>query len=196
MVDVLLLNADYSPLKILAWQRAVCLVLEDKVGVVTSYEDRVVRSPTREVPWPAVVALRRYARHQDRIAFSRMNVLARDGARCQYCGLVPRTPRGRLKLEELTLDHVVPRAQSRNGKVTLPWNGRRVWVSCWENVVTACAPCNRQKADRTPAEAGLTLRQLPVKPTSRHALAVTFARARIPDEWRDFLPEDVLRLTA
>jgi hypothetical protein len=44
----------------------------------------------------------------------------------------------------VTLDHVVPR--SRGGRTT------------WENVVTACGRCNREKGDRTPDEAGMALR--------------------------------------
>ena len=53
-----------------------------------------------------------------------------------YCG----TSGGRL-----TLDHVVPR--SRGGD------------SVWENVVTACAPCNLRKGDRLPEEASMTMRR-------------------------------------
>ena len=60
---------------------------------------------------------------------SRRALFARDGWRCVYCG----TTGGRL-----TLDHVVPR--SRGGD------------SVWENVVTACAPCNLRKGDRLPEE--------------------------------------------
>ena len=55
----------------------------------------------------------------------------RDGWRCVYCG----TSGGRL-----TLDHVVPR--SKGGE------------SIWENVVTACAPCNLRKGDRTRSRSG------------------------------------------
>ena len=191
MTDVLLLNADYSPLRVLAWEKAVSLVLDDKVVEVVRYADRFIRSQTMTLPWPAVVALRRYARHRDQVSFNRIHVIARDGATCQYCGVKPRSHTGRLKLEELTIDHVVPRAQSVRGKVVLPWTGRKVPVTSWENVVTACTPCNRTKGPRTPAQADMKLQAIPRRPTSREAILATFARARIPDEWRDFLPEDV-----
>ena len=52
--------------------------------------------------------------------------------------------------EELTLDHVVPRAQGGESR--------------WDNCVLACVECNHAKADRTPQQAGLRLRHKPVRP--------------------------------
>ena len=60
---------------------------------------------------------------------------------CQYCG-VP---------HDLTFDHVVPR--SRGGRTT------------WENVVTACAPCNLRKGGRSPREAKMWPSQQPYRPS-------------------------------
>jgi 5-methylcytosine-specific restriction endonuclease McrA len=34
----------------------------------------------------------------------------------------------------------------------------------WENVVAACAECNRRKADRTPQQAGMVLITTPRRP--------------------------------
>ena len=62
----------------------------------------------------------------------------RDHYTCQYCGVQPGG-------EELTIDHVVPRSQGG--------------TSTWENCVLACVTCNKRKADRTPQQAGLKLRQ-------------------------------------
>lgn len=189
MTDTLLLNADYSPLRILAWQRAVGLLMDDKVGMVAPYSDRVIRAQQVELPWPAVVALRRYSRFRPRVPFNRVHVLARDRATCQYCGTQPRTRTGRLDLERLTLDHVVPRGHAVAGQVVLPWTGTRVPVSSWQNVVAACMPCNGVKGCRTPEEAGMTLRAIPRKPDARAAVRLAFTRARIPDEWQDFIPD-------
>lgn len=190
MTDVLLLNADYAPLRVLGWEKAVCLLLDEKVDAVVEYAGRAIRSPGLTLPWPAVVALRRYASFRNPISFNRMHVIARDGARCQYCGVIPRSKTGRLKIEELTLDHVVPRAQAVRGRVVLPGSRQKVPVTCWENVVTACLDCNRVKADRTPVQAGMTLRTRPRRPSSKEAIRVSFLRTKIPDEWRDFLPEE------
>jgi len=70
------------------------------------------------------------------------------------------------------LDHVLPR--SRGGD------------SVWENVVTACAPCNLKKGDRLPEEASMTLKRQPRPPA-----AVLFIRlaapAGLPTSWRPYL---------
>lgn len=78
-----------------------------------------------------------------KVTFSRRNVLKRDRYTCQYCGVQPGT-------EELTLDHVVPRAQGG--------------ISSWTNSVAACVACNRKKADRTPEQAKMRLKREPVRP--------------------------------
>jgi 5-methylcytosine-specific restriction endonuclease McrA len=50
-----------------------------------------------------------------------------------------------------TVDHLVP--QSRGGR------------NSWLNTVAACTRCNHRKANRTPAEAGMTLRLEPRVPS-------------------------------
>lgn len=61
----------------------------------------------------------------------RARVFARDGFACVYCTDMP--PR-----QQLQADHVIPR--SRGGPST------------FENLATACGPCNLDKSDRTPEE--------------------------------------------
>lgn len=65
-------------------------------------------------------------------------LFARDGYRCLYCGRHRSDLRGRAFL---TRDHVIP--ISRGG------------MNIWENVVTACSPCNNRKGSRLPAEVGM-----------------------------------------
>ena len=48
--------------------------------------DTVVRSPSRELRLPSVVAMRSYVPMTNRVAFTRFNVFLRDRFRCQYCG--------------------------------------------------------------------------------------------------------------
>ena len=101
----LLLNADFRPmslfpLSLVSWQEAVGGVVRDRVAVVAEY-DRVVRSPSRVVRLPSVVALRRYRRHRQQVAFTRYHVFLRDGFTCQYCLAV-------LPPARLTFDHVLP----------------------------------------------------------------------------------------
>ena len=93
---------------------------------------------------------------------SRRALFARDGWRCAYCG----TTAGRL-----TLDHVVPR--SRGGE------------SVWENVVTACAPCNHKKGNRLLEEANMELLHLPKPPAP--VLFIRLAAPKIPTGWQPYL---------
>lgn len=187
---VLLLNADHLPIKVISWEKAVYLILDNKARIVADYAGRVIRSANMEMAWPAVVALVRYVRTSNKVRFNRANLLARDGYTCQYCGSRPRTASGSPNLEELTIDHVVPRAQARGGEVVLPWNKKRVSVTCWENVVGACFSCNARKADRTPEQAGMKLMSIPKKPSPWDAVQMSLLRSKMPAEWRAFVPAD------
>lgn len=190
MLHVLQLNADYAPMRLIRWERAVELVLDQKVVAIANVEGRFVRSATLALPWPAVIALRRYAQVRGRVRFASRNVIARDNYTCQYCGLRPRLPDGRPDRIQLTMDHVVPRAQARHGTVYLPWSRRWVNVTCWENAAASCRACNTRKADRTPAQAGMNLRIYPRVPTAADVLRLSLARLHaIPTEWQPYLPE-------
>lgn len=188
--SVLLLNADYTPIKVIPWEKAVYLILDAKARLVSGYAGKVIRSAQSAMEWPAVVALTKYRAVSPKVRFNRSNLLARDAYTCAYCGIRPRTQSGRPELESLTLDHVVPRAQARNGQVTLPWPPKiQVTITCWENVVCACASCNSRKADRTPGQAGMTLKFKPRKPTPWDYIRMTLSRMDIPQEWRSYLPD-------
>ena len=137
MEQTLLLNASFEPLKVVHWQKAITLLCQGKVEVISVY-DREVRSVSITFKLPSVIRLLRYVRIRQRfdyVPFSRANIYARDAHTCQYCGHLPTS--------ELTFDHVVPVAHG----------GRKDW----ENIVTCCVPCNRRKGGRTPAGAGMRL---------------------------------------
>ena len=164
MHQVLVLNASYEPLNVCSVRRAHVLVWKGKAEVVESH-DRPLRSASSSFVWPHVIRLLHYVRvpHAIKRRISRRALFARDGWRCVYCG----SAGGRL-----TLDHVVPR--SRGGD------------SVWENVVTACSPCNLRKGDRTLEEAAIALPRPPRAPAP--VLFIRLAAARIPDSWRQYLP--------
>jgi 5-methylcytosine-specific restriction endonuclease McrA len=188
-MHTLQLNADYTPLKVLPWERAIELVLSGKAVTVAAYPGRFVRSASLALPWPAVVALRRYAKARGRVGYSARGVLARDGYTCAYCGLRPHRGDAVAERDRLTLDHVVPRAHAKNGMVYLPWSRKWVRVSCWENATTACRACNMRKADRTPSQAGMPLRAVPRVPTAADVLRITLGRFHAVPEWKPWLPE-------
>lgn len=163
---VLFLDAEWRPLRIEPWQRAIADFFLGKVEVIEYSRDRTIRGATRSYPMPSVVRLvSHFKRERIRIKFSRLNINARDGFACQYCG-------ARQMTEDLTFDHVVPR--SRGGRTT------------WENIVTCCAQCNVEKANRTPAEAGMALLSRPRKPRYLPAVQVKMGKNSIPEEWRPY----------
>jgi 5-methylcytosine-specific restriction endonuclease McrA len=63
----------------------------------------------------------------------------------------------------------------------------------WENVATACAPCNLKKGGRTPGEAHMHIQREPIRPTSwqlqEHGRA--FPPNYLHESWRDYLYWDV-----
>jgi 5-methylcytosine-specific restriction endonuclease McrA len=162
----LLLTQGYEPIQIISWQRAVTLLALDKVEVVDEY-DAEIRAQSMIVRVPSIVRLRKaFRRHAKPVKFSRVNIYARDGYRCQYCG-------AKCTIDELTYDHVIPR--SKGGRTT------------WENIVAACYTCNRRKANRTPAEAGMKLRTMPARPTWMPSVQIRVSARSVPDAWRDYV---------
>ncbi|WP_329687503.1 HNH endonuclease [Longimicrobium sp.] len=153
----LALNASYEPLVMLPVQRAVRLVMEGRAELVEAHGTRVIRSAGREMPVPAVIRLVRYVYVPRRMRRGVTNTIlfARDGYTCAYCG---RHRDGLRAREFLTRDHVLPQCRFT----------RRGDANTWDNCVTACSTCNNRKADRTPAEAGLTLRITPTEPQFVH----------------------------
>ena len=169
----LVLNADYAPLSyyplsLWPWQTAIKAVFLDRVDIVASYA-REVHSPNWSMPIPSVIALRQYVRPSAYPAFTRFNLFLRDRFACQYCG----SP------HNLTFDHVVPR---RLGGQT-----------SWENVATACGPCNLRKGGRTPAQAHMPLAIPPSRPTNRQLQdrGRGFPPGYLHETWRDWLYWDV-----
>ena len=164
MQQVLVLNASYEPLNVCSVRRAHVLVYKGKAEVVESLE-RPLRSASGSFVWPHVIRLLSYVRVPRAITrrISRRVLFARDGWRCVYCG----ASSGRL-----TLDHVIPR--SRGGE------------SVWENVVTACSPCNLKKGDRLLEESGLILHRQPRPP--QPVLFIQLAAPKIPQRWERYLP--------
>lgn len=161
MRNVLVLNASYEPLSIVSFRRATCLVLDDKAEII-EHDGGVLRSPSLTVPVPSVVRLRymvRVARRRQAV-LSRRAVFARDDHTCQYCG----GPAD-------SIDHVLPR--SRGGGHD------------WENLVAACRRCNLAKRDRTPEEAGMSLRRPGCPP--RPGSWVVVGASRMPDAWKPYL---------
>lgn len=173
----LVLDQGYQPHRIVNWQRAVALLFQQKVELVESYDEPLMTpeqaKKAREMGWtfaihvPAVVRLLRRVKRKKAVKFSRLNVLTRDNWTCQFCGR-------RFATKQLNYDHVVPRSQG----------GKTVW----ENIVSACYPCNAKKDNKTPEQAGMRLLKKPEKPKSLPVVAFHLnASESIPDAWRNWV---------
>ena len=133
MSDTLVLNADgmpvsVLPLSVIPWEEAIKYMVLDKADVLHFHENWIVHSATWETQVPSVIMLREYMKAKNAVRFSRANVYLRDDGHCGYCGT-------HVEKKDSTLDHVHP--VSKGGKTT------------WENTITACGPCNANKADKT-----------------------------------------------
>lgn len=179
----LVLNRHWQPVGVATVARTLVLLWNDGARVVDpadfqlyTWADWARLAPEADEPCirgvsdrfrvPEVVTLTRYDRMPSpHVTFSRRNVFKRDHATCQYCGRQPGT-------EELTIDHVVPRAQGG--------------TSTWENCVLACVGCNKRKADRTPNQAAMALRRPPVRPHWKPFYAAPALRI---ESWGKFLSD-------
>lgn len=145
MGGTIVLNASYEVLTSVSWQRAITLVLQGLAETVEADESRPIRSQKLWMPYPKIIRLLKYVFVKlDRAirkarTVSKRGVLERDKYTCAYCGG-----------HGDTVDHICP--ASRGG------------LNTWDNLITACKPCNNLKDDRTPEEAGMRLLWQPYAP--------------------------------
>ena len=179
----LVLNRNWQPVNVATVARSLVMLWNDAARVVDprdfqtySWADWAKLAPMDGEPFiravrmrlrvPEVVTLTGYDRlPAAAVTFSRRNIFKRDHYTCQYCGAQPGA-------EELTIDHVLPRSQRG--------------TSTWGNCVLACVACNKRKADRTPVQAGMTLKRPPVRPTWKPLYAAHSVRIA---SWSKFVSE-------
>lgn len=196
-MNVLVLNKNYQPVKTESWQRAAVMLAREVAEVVdveyyekkktfTSYnfedwyEVSQLKKEFQEEEYdfiecvdgvfavPQIIRLLTYDNNKKKkIRFSRKNIYLRDQYTCQYCG----KQFGQKRSQELSLDHVIPRAQG--GKST------------WENLVLSCVDCNTAKGNRTPAQAGLKLLSKPKKPSEIYDIP----RHKRYKSWESFISD-------
>ncbi len=162
---VLVLNQNYEPLTVCRARRAIVLLFQGKAEML---ENGVgfIHSATAVFDLPSVIRLDyliKRPRRQRKL--TRFEIFNRDQFTCQYCGKQSR---------QLTIDHIMPRY--RGGPHT------------WENMVSACVPCNRRKAGRTPQEAHMKLIRPPSVPKGSPFFNVPYRYRQTQDEWRKYLP--------
>lgn len=164
-MSVILLNADYSYLNRVSWQKAVTLLCKGKAEVL-KYSDKVVRNFDRSVVMkiPLVMRLIKFIRtlYKTKVPFSKRNILTRDEHTCAYCGK---------QSKRLTIDHIVPK--SKGGKTT------------WENTVACCKECNSKKGDKNCREVKMFPHKQPRQPTIYEFMLLKLKHLGIDELLRD-----------
>jgi len=168
---VLVIDQTNRPMHVVPVSRAIRLVLLGKAEIVNDEGSETLfpfRSEKGTTYLSTVIRVLRYVASKGfKIPFSRTNVFFRDDWTCQYCG-------DRKPASALTWDHVFPKC--RGGKKS------------WENIVTACFPCNQRKRNRTPEEAGMKLSRKAVRPRTVPIMTVRIRDplSGIPEAWRPY----------
>jgi len=162
---VLVLNQNYEPLNVCQARRAIVLILRGKAEVLEK-DSGFLHSVGITFLIPSVIRIVYHIKrpHRQR-KMTKLEVFNRDQYICQYCGQ---------DTKELTLDHVIPKR----------YGGKHIW----ENVVSACIPCNRRKAGHTPTEAGMLLLHQP-QPPSNNGFYVPYYYSHRHAEWQKYLPQ-------
>ena len=185
----LVLNGDYTQLTIVNWKKAFLWSIrhehkkEAGTEVVDFYkDDYIVGTNNKKYPIPAVAKTIKYFRTEiQTVKFSRKNLFIRDNYICQYCG-------DTFDIKHLTYDHVIPKSL---------WKSNIGTPTCWTNIVTACSDCNKKKRNRTPKQANMPLKNLPMMPQKNPKyLPLTYhlfkIKQNIPLEWNVYLPESYI----
>ena len=168
----LILSPHMTPHRVAPWQHVITELFTGKVEIIAEYDEIIYFSKDTGsiMRMPAVARLiKPFATTKKGVKFSRPNVYARDGFRCQYCG-------EKKKMSELNQDHVVPRKQG----------GRTVW----DNIVASCYPCNDKKGARTPAQAGMKLLRKPSKPKTLPLERPDLSMRDIPEQWLPWVQQE------
>lgn len=178
--DCLVLNADYSPIGIIDWKKAMIWSFRythskySGIEILEYYlNDYVVGAHSNE-KIPAVVKTTKFFKiNNHSVNFSRKNLFIRDNYTCQYCG-------DKLSPNQLTYDHIIPKSK---------WQYKNQPVTSWTNIVTACFRCNSRKGNKTLTQANMELMTCPYIPnkTTKY-LHVTHQiltiKHSIPKEWQ------------
>jgi 5-methylcytosine-specific restriction endonuclease McrA len=160
---VLVLNANFEPINVCDTRRAIGLVLTDKASLVLNGRGEI-KTVSHTFPRPSIIRLMRMI-HRPRpcVKLTKREILRRDDYTCQYCGQ---------RVNNLTIDHVMPRHLGGDHS--------------WDNLVTACPPCNHRKGGRTLEQVQMRLLHLPDEPPT--SAKYIFARhLRENEEWLPFI---------
>ena len=159
----LLLDSSYIARNIITTERAFVISYKGNAEIIHHHPETFgLVNKGLQIHKPSIIRVFDYINMPfQSVSLSRENIFKRDNYTCVYCG-----EKG--NKNNLTLDHVFP--QSKGGKNT------------WKNLVTACQPCNGEKADLTLEEYGKEIPQ----PKRPHYLMLMKNIDYIPKEWNPY----------
>jgi hypothetical protein len=185
----LVLNNDYTPISIISWQKALTWhikYLNNKnygIDILDFYKnDFIIGTNNKKHPVPCVARTKRFFKNRhSNVIFSRKNLFLRDNYTCQYCNI-------QYDAKFLTYDHIIPKSK---------WDYSHGSPTTWTNITTACVRCNLKKGNRTPKDANMPLKNLPIKPNKTNKYLPIAHHLRkikdtIPPEWISYLPESYI----
>ena len=180
----LVLNKHWAPVRVCTVRRALTLVFKDMARIFEpgqpslhdfeSWTDLAVaigepciQAVSLRIRIPEVIVLHRSDRYtKPRVVFSRRNLFRRDRNTCQYC-------RKRFPTEDLSIDHVVPRALGGH--------------SSWTNCVVACLVCNSRKGSRSLEASRMQILRMPKEPPPQMAFTLHVAKRK--KSWEQFVSD-------
>ena len=143
MNNVLLMNADGTPISFIPFHKCMLLLFTGKAYTIEE-SGNYIRTVNEKYPLPSKISLNKYFKGSPHfLRLNKKNIFRRDEYVCQYCFR-------RLTKNDATIDHVIPK--SKGGKHT------------WENLVTCCHNCNNYKGSKSIGECNYTLLREPKKP--------------------------------
>lgn len=162
----LLLDASYQVISFIPEKKVFKLLIKDKAEILSNWQESINWFSGR-IKHPAILRLKNHVkRNYFNSNFSRKALVKRDKSSCQYCSK-------KLNASQVTIDHVLPRAQGG--------------ITSFTNCVVSCQVCNNKKADRTPEQAGMKLFKKPTHPSFSVHYYVSDMQEHWHPEWDDFL---------
>ncbi len=144
MKNILLLNDNCQVIAFVSEKKAIKLLFNNKVDVISIWRDNKIYYSRGCIDLPSVIKMKYHIQlNATKLRFSRKLVLRRDNYYCSYCG-------EHKKPNQLTIDHIIPRCLGGENSFT--------------NCVAACLSCNLKKANKSLDQAGFVLNFKPQAP--------------------------------